>query len=129
MLVYYPLEHISYLCSHGLIPSTFPHIASLFSSSAKPVVLNPNVLTMWSSRFWASYILLQFAHLREDKKLLHLRQRTLRKAKGTGLTAVDRHELEQRWDAFWSDLIASLGYLPLTIHWCVLTSPDNMNDR
>lgn len=120
MLAYYPLEHISYLCSRGIIPSTIPNLASLFSSSAKPITLNPNTLGIWSTRFWAFYVLLQFAHLREDRKLIQLRQRALRKAKSTGLTPIEKQELQQRWDAYWSELIANLGYLPLTIHWCAL---------
>ncbi|KAF8071782.1 hypothetical protein FPV67DRAFT_897022 [Lyophyllum atratum] len=117
MLAYYPLEHLSYLLSHGLIPSTIPTLTSLFSSSAKPITLNPNVLGLWSSRFWALYVFLQFARLREDRKLLQLRQRNLRKAKGVGLTPAEKQELQQRWDAYWSEVITNLGYLPLTIHW------------
>ncbi|GLB40261.1 putative peroxisomal biogenesis factor 11 (PEX11) [Lyophyllum shimeji] len=117
MLAYYPLEHLSYLLSHGLIPSTIYTITSLFSSSAKPIRLNANVLGMWSCRFWALYVLLQFAHLREDRKLLRLRERNLRKAKGVGLTPAEKQELKQRRDAFWSEVITNLGYLPLTIHW------------
>ncbi|KAF5372789.1 hypothetical protein D9615_010135 [Tricholomella constricta] len=117
MLAYYPLEHISYLLSHGLIPSTIPTIASMFSSSADHITLDANTLGMWSTRFWALYVLLQLAHLREDRKLLQLRQRSLRKAKGVGLTPAEKQELKQRWDAYWSELITNLAYLPLTIHW------------
>lgn len=117
MLAYFPLEHLSYLLSHGLIPSTIPTIWFFISSSAKRIKLNANVLGMWSSRFWALYVLLQFAHLREDRKLLELRQRNLRKAKGVGLTLAEKQELRQRWDAYWSEVITNLGYLPLTIHW------------
>ncbi|KAG5647339.1 hypothetical protein DXG03_000407 [Asterophora parasitica] len=116
MLGYYPLEHISYLLSHGLIPATIPSLASLISSSAKPIKLNSGKLGMWSTRFWALYVLLQLAHLREDKKLLQLRQRNLRKAK-VALTPTEKQELKQRWDSYYSELITNLAYLPLTIHW------------
>lgn len=116
MLAYYPLEHLSYLTSHGIIPTTIPNLILLFSSKAKPITLNSGTLGMWSSRFWAVYVALQFAHLREDRRLLQLRQRTLKKAKGTGLTPAEKQELQQRWDAYWSELIANFGNLPLTIH-------------
>ncbi|RDB25918.1 hypothetical protein Hypma_006765 [Hypsizygus marmoreus] len=117
MLACGPLEQLAYLCSHGIIPSTLPNIVSLFSSSAKPITLDANVLGIWSTRFWALYVVLQFAHLREDRKLLQLRQRNLRKVKGVGLTVAEKQELRQRWDGYWSELITNLGYLPLTIHW------------
>jgi len=117
MLAYYPLEHLSYLCSHGIVPLTVPTISSLFSSTPKYMTLNPNVLSIWSCRFWALYVALQFSHLREDKKLLQQQQRTLRKGKGTTLSIAEKQELQQRWDSYWSELIANIGYLPLTIHW------------
>ncbi|KAG6840582.1 hypothetical protein C0991_005722 [Blastosporella zonata] len=119
MLAYYPLEHISYLLSHGLIPSTIPNIFSIFSSSssARRISLDANAIGIWSTRFWALYVLLQFVHLREDWKLLQARQRNLRKGKGTGLSSADKRELKQRWDAYWTELVTNLAYLPLTIHW------------
>ncbi|KAG6821336.1 hypothetical protein H0H93_000197 [Arthromyces matolae] len=117
MLMYYPLEHLSYLLSHGLIPSTIPSLASLFSSTSRPIHLDASKLSLWSTRFWAFYVLLQFAHLREDFKLLRARQRSLRKGKGTGLSSIEKKELEIRWDAYWNELVTNLAYLPLTLHW------------
>lgn len=43
----------------------------------------------------------------------------MRKAKASGLSAEEKEEMEQRWDAFWSEVVVNLGYLPLTIHWFV----------
>ena len=117
MLAYYPLEHLSYLSAHGIIPSKVPTLSSLFSSKTRYWGLNPDILGIWSCRFWAIYVALQFAHLREDKKLLQQQQRSLRKGKGTSLSPTEKQELQQRWDSYWSELIANLGYLPLTIHW------------
>lgn len=117
MLAYYPLEHLSYLLFHGLIPSKVPSILSLFSSSDRQISLDANGLSIWSCRFWALYVFLQFAHLREDFVLLRARQRNLRKGKGTGLSSIEKKELQQRWDAYWSDFVTNLGYLPLTVHW------------
>ncbi|KAG5718982.1 hypothetical protein E4T56_gene20395 [Termitomyces sp. T112] len=114
MIAYYPLEHLSYLMFNGTIPSTLS-IKSPFST--RQISLSANSLSVWSCRFWAIYVLLQFIHLREDFKLLRARQRNLRKGKGTGLSSMEKKELQQRWDAYWSDCIINLGYLPLTVHW------------
>jgi hypothetical protein len=126
MLVYYPLEHLYYLCSHGIIPESIPNVMSLFSSKAKPIKLSANRLAMWSSRFWALYVVLQFAHLREDRKLLQMRERMIRKAKGVTSNAPEKEELRLRWDAFWNEVVVNLAYLPLTVHWYVIASWTSM---
>jgi hypothetical protein len=114
MLAYYPLEHIYYLSSHKVIPSSIPAPSSLFSSRKS---ISADSIGIWSSRFWALYVILQFAHLKEDGKLLKRRERTLRKAKSTVPTVGEKEELQQRWDAFWNEVLVNVGYLPLTIHW------------
>ena len=120
MLLYYPLEHLSYLGSHGIIPSSFTLPVTLLPSKQKKVTLDPVVLSRWSCRFWASYVLLQFFHLFEDRKLLLQRRASMRRAKNTGLTKEEKEEMMQRWDTFWSELVVNLSYLPLTIHWRVI---------
>ncbi|KAF8896178.1 hypothetical protein BD779DRAFT_1494366 [Infundibulicybe gibba] len=115
MLAYYPLEHFSYLSTSGIIPSTIPTLSSIFSTG-KPITLDPDSLGIWSCRFWALYVFLQFAHLREDWKLLQAHKKSLRKVKGSGLASSER-ELQQRWDSYWNDLVTNIGYLPLTLHW------------
>ncbi|KDQ57330.1 hypothetical protein JAAARDRAFT_35956 [Jaapia argillacea MUCL 33604] len=118
MLAYYPLEHLYYLCSHSIIPSTFPSLASLFSSHAKPIVLNTDAMGIWSCRFWALYVVLQFAHLKEDRELLKIREKALNKAKGKANNgAAEKEDLQKRWDAFWNEFVVNVGYLPLTVHW------------
>jgi hypothetical protein len=64
------------------------------------------------------YILLQFAHLKEDRKLLLTRQRNLRK--GKGLSAEDKEDLRKRWDSLGNELVANIANLPLALHWFVL---------
>jgi len=120
MLAYYPLEHLYYLGSHGIIPTTITSPLSLFSPKRKRVSLDPNTLALWSCRFWAAYVFLHFGHLYEDRKLLKQRHNSIRKSKGTGLTKEEKLEMEQRWDAFWSEVIVNVGYLPLTVHWYVI---------
>ncbi|KAJ7363953.1 hypothetical protein DFH08DRAFT_930060 [Mycena albidolilacea] len=119
MLGYYPLEHLCYLRIHDVLPATLPSPAALLNPAAKPLSLEPAGLALWSCRFWASYVLLQFAHLREDRKLLQQQQRTLRKGKGGALTAAEKQHLQQRWDAYWSGLLVNLCNLPLSLHWSV----------
>ncbi|KAF9243424.1 hypothetical protein BU15DRAFT_86395 [Melanogaster broomeanus] len=105
MLVYYPLEHLYYLRARDLIPATIP---STFH-------LNSNALAMWSCRAWAVYVILQFAHLREDRKLLLMREKHLKK--GKGVVIEDKEDLRNRWDAFWNEFVANSANLPLAIHW------------
>jgi hypothetical protein len=120
MLFYYPLEHLSYLVSHSILPTSVPSPRSLLGTSSKPVHLDVNKLGIWSTRFWAAYVALQFAHLREDAKLLGKRERAVLKAKGKGVNLeAEKAEVRRRWDALLNELVVNLGYLPLTIHWFV----------
>ncbi|KAI0950776.1 hypothetical protein AcW1_010357 [Taiwanofungus camphoratus] len=123
MLAYYPLEHVYYLLSHSIIPPEFPSVSlsallpfnkSKFSGKRTP--LDMNALSIWSCRFWALYVALQFVHLREDGKLLKKQERAVGKSKAIA-TQAERDELKKRWDALWSEFVVNLGYLPLTVHW------------
>jgi hypothetical protein len=55
---------------------------------------------LWSCRFWAAYVLLDFYKLSYQAKT----------AKGKEKDA----EVDERW---WKGLIVNLAYAPLTIHW------------
>ncbi|KAJ7022627.1 hypothetical protein C8F04DRAFT_1137596 [Mycena alexandri] len=116
MLGYYPLEHLCYLRIHGVIPEKVSSPASLRNPKAKPIPLDSKYLSLWSCRCWAAYVILQFAHLREDRKLLKLQHRTLRKSK-VAVTAAEKRDLDRRWDAFWSSLLVNICNLPLALHW------------
>ena len=120
MLAYYPLEHLYYLRVNGLLPKS---ISLPFVS--KKIPLDVAKLGLWSTRFWALYVFLQFSHLREDFKLLQLRGRALSKSKGKA-KAVDEEaekaELANRWDALMNEVVVNLGHLPLTIHWYVFSA-------
>lgn len=123
MIAYYPLEHLYYLISHSVVPAELPSVP--FASrlpftkpnlDGKSVSWDMGALGLWSTRFWAAYVVLQFAHLREDRKILKMRQRAVNKSKATTAPA-EREELAKRWDALLNELIVNLGYLPLTVHW------------
>ena len=88
MLAYYPLEHTYYMLAHDIIPTTFalPTLASLIPfATSKPsnklVTLNKGAFGMWSCRFWAAYIILQFVHMKEDFNLLKIREKAVSKSK------------------------------------------------
>lgn len=119
MLLYYPLEHLYYLTSHSLIPTSFklPSLPFLTTSSKGPrLTISPNAVALYSSRFWAVYVFLQLLHLQQDKVLLQQHQRQLKKSKTT-LTELEQKEVDARWDTYWSELAVNVGYAPLTLHW------------
>lgn len=102
MLCYYPLEHLYYLVSHSIIPPQLPR-PSIFSALSSKVSeskdstinLNTGVLSRLSVRFWALYVFLQFAHLREDSKLLKQRERVLGKSKVSESNFLSHHTCVQ----------------------------------
>ena len=120
MLLYYPLEHLYYLRSKDILPTTLN--ISLPFLRAFTVRLDTLKLALWSTRAWLLYILLQLAHLREDAKLLKLRSRSVTKVKGDEAQA-EKADLARRWDTWWSELFSNLGNLPLSIHWYVRLPP------
>ncbi|KAG1744049.1 uncharacterized protein EDB91DRAFT_1246930 [Suillus paluster] len=115
MLGFYPLEHLYYLRAHNLIPTSIPSLSAILGRSSKRISLNENRLIIWSCRCWLLYTVLQFAHLREDIKLLLTRQKNLRK--GKGFSADDKEDLRKRWDALLNELVANTANLPLALHW------------
>ena len=119
MLAFYPLQHLAYFRKHDLIPTTLPLPAGLSSqSSGKPrrLAINPAAVSQWASRLWATYIVLQLAHLREDRTLLIKKQRALNRLDSV---EKERAELAHRWDRWYNELAVNLSFLPMTIHWYV----------
>ncbi|KAI6168083.1 hypothetical protein EDD17DRAFT_1531792 [Pisolithus thermaeus] len=115
MLVYYPLEHLYYLRKHDLIPAVIPSIISLTGRYSRRINLNAGKLAVWSCRAWAVYVLLQFAHLLEDRKLLLMKERHLKK--GKDVSVEEKKDLRRRWGVFWNEVVANSANLPLAIHW------------
>jgi hypothetical protein len=121
MLAFYPLQHLSYFRKHDLIPTALPLPPGLPSSGKlRRVTINPAAISLWSSRLWATYIVLQLAHLREDRSLLIKKRRALSR-----LSSVEkeRAELARRWDTWYNELAVNLSFLPMTIHWYDSLSP------
>ncbi|KNZ63600.1 hypothetical protein VP01_1121g4 [Puccinia sorghi] len=116
MLIYYPLEHLYFLASKGIVPL-----------SARLI----NRAVLYSCRAWAGYTILHFFHLWEELKLLEPERRRLqalqmasdkassspRKSTSSAL-ASSLQEMDERRAALINGLIVNLAYTPLTIHWC-----------
>jgi hypothetical protein len=122
MLAFYPLQHLSYFRKHDIIPTTLPLPAGLptqLSGKTRRATINVAALSRWASRLWATYMVLQLAHLREDRTLLIKKQRALSR-----LSSVEKEhaELARRWDTWYNELAVSLSFLPMTIHWYVFLS-------
>jgi len=102
MLAFYPLQHLSFLRTNDLI---VPRV-------------DDRAVSLWSTRFWMAYVVLQLAHLREDRALLVKRQRALDKLNSREkLQPQERVELGRRWDAWYNELAVNLSFLPMTVHW------------
>jgi hypothetical protein len=117
MLAFYPLQHLSYLRTHDLIPTALPFPS--LSRKPRRVAINEAAVSVWSSRLWAVYVVLQLAHLREDRALLLKQQRTLNRLSPREKESA---ELARRWDTWYNELAANLSYLPMTIHWYLTPS-------
>ncbi|KAG0301356.1 hypothetical protein BGZ98_008427 [Dissophora globulifera] len=115
-LIYYPLEHIYWLGAHEIIPISME---------------KTNRIAIWSCRFWAAYVALQFVHLAEEYRLYKTRLLTIeaqvkaadKKAKETG-EPVDKSvyktelaALRTEKKGIFINTIINTGYLPLTVHW------------
>lgn len=142
MLAYFPLEHLYYLVSHSIIPAQIPRPSFPQLSSSKPkdpIHIDAGAISRASVRLWAFYVVLQLAHLREDRRLLKVRERAVGKLKESwsfvyqalrltihqqgSAAQAEAEELQKRWDALWSEIVVNVAYLPLTLHWYALLLP------
>lgn len=86
ILLYYPLEHISFLLNHSILPAEIP----LAKSSPKELgtkgrgttlKLDSGKLTRASIGFWGVYLVLQLLHLQEDSRQIRAQERLVNKSK------------------------------------------------
>ncbi|KAG9290026.1 hypothetical protein G9A89_010332 [Geosiphon pyriformis] len=105
-LLYYPLEHAWWLGAHNVVP---------LSTNTM------NKIGIWSCRFWAGYVILQFLHLYEQWRLTKKRKTDISKKLDANEEEA-RHEeraLSVDGERIVRDAIINVGYLPLTLH-CLL---------
>ncbi|KAF9160929.1 hypothetical protein DFQ27_004185 [Actinomortierella ambigua] len=120
-LIYYPLEHIYWLGAHEVIPISMK---------------KTNAIAIWSCRFWAAYVLLQFVHLGEEYRLYKQRLTGLQaqikeadaQARASG-APVDKTVYKTEMAALKAEkkgilinTIINTGYMPLTVHWSLENS-------
>ena len=91
-MFYFPLENAAYLALHNILPLSKPLETDLW---------------LWSSRFWASHVALEFVRLYRERQI-----RT--KGKGKAREEEDDRAWERTW---WVSLVMNLAYAPQTIHW------------
>jgi Peroxisomal biogenesis factor 11 (PEX11) len=91
-MLYFPLENAAYLASHKIIPMTERTETDLW---------------IWSCRFWAAHVGLEFVRLYRERQL----QLT------TKVTAEKTEAEEKRDRRWWAELVLNLAYAPLTVHW------------
>ncbi|KAG2190575.1 hypothetical protein INT46_000562 [Mucor plumbeus] len=107
-IIYYPLEHIYWLGAHQVIPI----------SEEKT-----NKIGMWSCRFWAAYVILEYGRLGEQYRNLKKRETGLLKRIKAG--DIETHEdpeaemasIKAERTSMIVNTCINTGYLPLTVHW------------
>jgi len=90
-ILYFPLENAAYLGSHSILPMTKRTETDLW---------------LWSCRFWAAHVALEFVRLYRERQI-RLKGKEKEKAPEDGKAV-------RRW---WASLVMNVAYAPLTIHW------------
>ncbi|KAG1470746.1 hypothetical protein G6F56_002501 [Rhizopus delemar] len=107
-IIYYPLEHIYWLGAHQVIPI----------SEEKT-----NKIGMWSCRFWAVYVVLEYGRLAEQYKNLKNRETSLLKRIKSGDIEINEDPeaematIKAERSSMIINTCINTGYLPLTVHW------------
>ncbi|CAG8449561.1 17228_t:CDS:2 [Cetraspora pellucida] len=81
-----------------------------------------NRLSIWSCRWWALYVLLQFYHLAQEQSLLTRRRRDIRLDDDVEVVQKQKRQLKAEGDRIFQDTLINVGYLPLTLHWSLENS-------
>ncbi|KAL1921779.1 uncharacterized protein VTP21DRAFT_10421 [Calcarisporiella thermophila] len=102
---YYPLEHLYWLGSHGVIPMKEN---------------TTNRIGIWSCRFWAAAVILELARLWEQYRLWLLRKRAvLKRFENEEEVANEMKSLETEKKQMLLNTVINASYLPLTAHWSI----------
>ncbi|KAI8989384.1 peroxisomal biogenesis factor 11 [Pilobolus umbonatus] len=107
-IIYYPLEHIYWLGCHQVIPI----------SQEKT-----DKIGMWSCRFWAAYVVLEYGRLFEQHRCLKEKETSLLKRIKSGDIGVkedpeaEMGEIKAERTTMIINACINTGYLPLTVHW------------
>ncbi|KAI9265065.1 peroxisomal biogenesis factor 11 [Phascolomyces articulosus] len=110
MIIYYPLEHIYWLSAHDVLPI----------STEKS-----DRIGIWSCRFWAAWVVMEYGRLYEQYRLLKKRETGLLKRIKAGDIETDEDpeaemaSIKAERSSIMVNTIINSGYLPLTAHWSV----------
>lgn len=104
-ILYQVLEHVAYLGQHGIIRRSERQQARDW---------------VWSSRFWAAHVLLEFVRLWRVRALWD-RKDAEDKSKEEGMEKEKEAKIKRKEevDAWWRGLLMNVCYAPMTIHWSV----------
>ncbi|CAJ0641759.1 1574_t:CDS:2 [Entrophospora sp. SA101] len=108
MLLYYPLEHTWWLSFHKIIPI--------------PEDLM-NKIGVWSCRFWAIYVLVQFSCSYLEWKIV--KRKKLELIKSIDFDEKDANSkirLRKDHERIVREVFTNIGYFPLTLHWSIPNS-------
>ncbi|GBC07050.1 hypothetical protein RclHR1_07200008 [Rhizophagus clarus] len=109
MILYYPFEHIWWLAYHKVISISDERM---------------NKIGIWSCRFWAAYVILQFSHLAIEWKLYKIRSRDIIKKVDGDEDDIrkEKRVIKKTRERIIRDTFINIGYLPLTVHWSIENS-------
>ncbi|CAG8480408.1 9887_t:CDS:2 [Paraglomus brasilianum] len=109
MILYYPLEHIWWLAYHKVIDIAESKM---------------NRIGIWSCRFWAAYVFLEFWALLQQWQLLKKKERGIvKKVDAQEADILREHKAVQtEKEQIVRSTLINVGYLPLTIHWSLENS-------
>ncbi|CAG8798176.1 45731_t:CDS:2, partial [Gigaspora margarita] len=98
-------------------------LAERLNNLGVPVADLRILLRIWSCRWWALYVALQFWHLASEWSILKRRRRELR-VDGEDVETVQKQkrELKAEGDRIFRETLINVGYFPLTLHWSIENS-------
>ncbi|KAI9449105.1 hypothetical protein BJY52DRAFT_1092340, partial [Lactarius psammicola] len=78
ILAFFPLQQLSILRTNDLIPAVLP--LPIPFEKPRHVTIKNGAISLRLTRLWMAYVVLQLAHLHEDRALLVKRQRAIETA-------------------------------------------------
>ncbi|EKG16537.1 hypothetical protein MPH_06313 [Macrophomina phaseolina MS6] len=97
------MENVAYLASKGILNSD--------GWSGEAGAKRQTWWWVWSSRFWAAHVGLEFARLGYEWR------RDSKQAAAEGEEKEEKLERRKKYETWWRQAISNAGWAPLTIHW------------
>jgi hypothetical protein len=97
LLCYYPLEHVAFFASRGILPGFKPSTLVRMGRA--------------SCQFWMAYTVFKLLHIFEDMRVQAVQRSQAGISSGAEMSVKERNTRES--------LIVNGAYFPMTVHWCV----------